>query len=193
MRTILVFMAMGLGLFAMPAMASEATAKNAPPLAVAADLAAQWNKKYTGFTPPKTLPALGWLRANQEAGGAADFAGKPLLINFWASWCAPCVRELPALARLAELGQGEIEVLAISVDRKGPPFVDEYITRQGLKVPPLAFDPRSEWPRALNAKGLPLTLLINEKGEWVGKVEGELAWDAPALAAFLRPALGLKP
>ena len=101
---------------------------------------------------------------NTETGASfslSDVADSPLIINFWATWCPPCVHELPQLNRLAtKLRPDGILVVLVSMDRGGPVDAAPFLSSRGIDAPLQLYDPSATWARALNMKGLPTTLLI---------------------------------
>jgi thiol-disulfide isomerase/thioredoxin len=125
----------------------------------------------------------------------ADFRGKGLVVNFWATWCPPCVAEMPALDRAhAALARDGIEVLALSSDRGGKAQVEPFYQRIGLKNLAIWLDPRGTAGRALGVRGLPTTLILDRAGIEVARAEGEAVWDsADMLAAIRRLVRGTTP
>jgi thiol-disulfide isomerase/thioredoxin len=122
--------------------------------------------------------------------GLADLRGKPLLINLWATWCQPCLREMPSLERLqASLGD-RLTVLAISEDHGGTKVVLPFVDEHGFDKLKIYLDPQSEVGRAFKARGLPTTILIDGAGEVQGRVEGAAEWDTPKMLAVIEPFLG---
>ena len=98
-----------------------------------------------------------------------DYKGKSLIINFWATWCAPCVREMPQLDRLKALVSGNgIEVIAISEDRKGAPLVEKFYKINDLYNLEILTDEGGKLLRALGGRGLPTTVLLNREGSEFG-------------------------
>lgn len=113
--------------------------------------------------------------------------GKILLVNFWATWCAPCIHEMPTLDRLqAALGGPDFAVLTVSLDRKGMAAVGPFWQEQGYKHLPLLLDSRWKTARRLGVSGLPATFLLDRKGRIVGYLLGPAEWDSPQARAFLR-------
>lgn len=152
---------------------------SSPPRPPAAVLPAQWSGA------PREAAALQWEDAEGAAVGLADFAGKPLALNLWATWCAPCVREMPALDALAAVSGGVFSVVALNQDR------DRAAARRfwedgGFRHLALYFDPPLAAFAAFGVRGLPLTLLIDARGRELGRVEGAVEWTAPEIAAWLR-------
>jgi thiol-disulfide isomerase/thioredoxin len=124
----------------------------------------------------------------------ADFQGEALVVNFWATWCAPCVAEMPALDRLAGAVDGDgIAVLALSADREGADVVQKFYDVNNLKNLAIYLDRRMAVSRALGVPGLPTTVLIDRDGRDIGRVVGAAEWDAPEALDFLRRCLSGPP
>lgn len=120
----------------------------------------------------------------------AEWRGKGLVLNFWATWCAPCVEEMPALDALhADVAGDGIAVLAVSSDLGGAEAVRTFYDKQGIEHLAVLTDPRSRMGQSFGVFGLPTTLLINAEGREVGRVLGAAEWNAPEVAAFLRACL----
>jgi thiol-disulfide isomerase/thioredoxin len=119
----------------------------------------------------------------------SELRGKPVLINLWATWCEPCLREMPSLERLqSRLGE-RIAVLAVSEDRGGNKTVEPFIAKLGLKSVKIYIDPKSEVGQAFGARGLPTSFLIDREGKVRGRVEGAAEWDSPKILGVLEPLL----
>ena len=114
------------------------------------------------------------------------FRGMPLLINFWATWCPPCVAELPALDRAGTKLAGEMKILLISVDRGGSRKALPFLQDRGISRPHFAFDANGALSREMGVRGLPTTFLVsaNQRNCWV--YEGPRQWDDGAMIAELR-------
>jgi thiol-disulfide isomerase/thioredoxin len=137
--------------------------------------------------PPRAPAAFGFLGAEGEPKTLADFAGRPLLVNFWATWCLPCVVEMPALVRTqAALAAEGLVVLALSSDRGGRAVVETFYAEKGIKGLGVWLDPRGAAGRAAGVRGLPTTLVINRQGQEVARLEGAAEWDSAAMLARLR-------
>src|SRR5688572_20500737 len=128
-------------------------------LALAASIQPTGAQAPTGFAvhkSPRPLPDIQFENGQGEAMSLADFRGKVVLLNIWATWCAPCRREMPTLERLqVELGGADFEVVALSLDRKGLPVVKEFYEELGLQELAMYVDESGAAQRALNALGLP--------------------------------------
>lgn len=117
----------------------------------------------------------------------ADFSGKGLIVNFWATWCAPCVAEMPALDKTqAALGSQGLAVLALSSDRAGKSQVEAFYKRNGIHNLPILLDPRGAAARAFGARGLPTSVLVDRRGQEVARLEGEAEWDHPEWLAKVK-------
>lgn len=126
----------------------------------------------------------------------SGFAGQPLLVNFWAKWCAPCVVELPALTRMgAELANDGVGVLLISIDRGGAakaiPFLEKTAGASvtGVEIEDvvhLGFDPKARLSREMSVKGLPTSFLIDSTQTKSWRFVGPFEWDSPEMLALMR-------
>ncbi|MGH7035771.1 MAG: TlpA family protein disulfide reductase [Stellaceae bacterium] len=128
-------------------------------------------------------PALAFRAREGAEKHLADFKGHLLLVNLWATWCAPCVEEMPALDRLqAKLGQ-RLAILAISQDRRGAAAVDPFLAKTGITHLAVFLDPKSSAIEAFGVQGLPTSFLISRDGMILAKLEGAAKWDeAPMLS-----------
>ncbi len=125
-----------------------------------------------------------------ETGAAftlADLAGAPVLVNFWATWCAPCIAELPALSRAAAaLADDGVTVLLVSIDRGGAKKALPFLETYGVTGVRLGFDPRAKLSRETGVRGLPTTLLLDRGQRDAWRFVGPFEWDDPAMLAMIR-------
>jgi thiol-disulfide isomerase/thioredoxin len=136
---------------------------------------------------PRPLPEIRFENGQGEAMSLADFRGGVVLLNIWATWCAPCRREMPTLDRLqATLGGPDSQVVALSIDRNGLPVVQEFYAEVGLETLPIYVDQSGKAQRALRVLGVPTTLLIDREGKEIGRLLGPAEWDSPEMVGFLR-------
>lgn len=113
-----------------------------------------------------------------------ELIDRPMLVNFWASWCPPCVHELPQLATLDQvLSEQGMAVMLVGVDRKGRPFAEQFLADRGIAIPRAVHDKTGAVPRALEVKVMPTSFLVRSGGQLIGKVEGPLQWDHPSVMA----------
>jgi len=138
------------------------------------------------IAPPAPAPDIAYVTA---AGGAAtlqDHRGKVVVLNFWATWCGPCVRELPNLDRLAGgLPADRFAVLALSTDRGGEAKAAAFLKDLGVANLAADLDPKSKLARALGLRGLPTTFVIDAEGRVVARLEGAAEWDSAPFVAWL--------
>ena len=138
------------------------------------------------------LPLTDINTENGTSFGLSDVADSPLIINFWATWCPPCVYELPQLNSLAsELKPEGILVLLVSMDREGPLDAAPFLSTRGINAPLKLYDPSASWARALKMKGLPTTLLIpKDRGSYQIHT-GPAEWDDEQIKGQIRTFLTL--
>lgn len=134
-------------------------------------------KKFTPTRPPG--PALeGTLIAKDGRKlDLKDFRGRLVLVNFWATWCFPCIREMPHLLALQKRRGGEdFTVLALSQDFNGWEKVAPFIEKNGLQELPVYLDDRLAISRSLKIPGLPVTVLLDRDGTVLGQLVGDADW-----------------
>ena len=145
----------------------------------------------TPTDPPTALPPAVLIDADGRAHGLEAFAGSGLVVNLWATWCLPCVAELPALAKLAgRVRAAGIVVLPLSSDRGGAPVVEEFYRRHGIEGLPVWLDPKGAAARAWGVQGLPTTIIVDRQGRERGRVEGMADWASNASVAAIRRLVG---
>jgi thiol-disulfide isomerase/thioredoxin len=136
---------------------------------------------------PRPAPDAPFTDAAGKVLRLAKFRGKVVLLNFWATWCAPCKREMPALDRLqGALGGPRFEVVALSLDRTGIKVVGPFFEEIGLKNLAVYLDRRGKVQRAFNITRFPTTVLLDPRGFEVGRLEGPAEWMAPEARALIR-------
>lgn len=135
---------------------------------------------------PQVAPST----AFQDGTGAdvtlADFAGKVVVVNLWATWCAPCIHEMPTLDALqADLGGDQLHVIALSQDREGERVARPFVEKNGWSNLDLYVSDGTTFAREAKVRGLPTTLIIAPDGHEVARLEGTAEWDAPDIKAVL--------
>lgn len=141
--------------------------------------------------PPAPPPAARFTDAAGKVHTLAEFAGKGLVVNLWATWCAPCVAEMPALNGLAKAVAGDgILVLPLSSDIGGAEAVRKFYASHDITALKIWLDPKGATMQAWGARGLPTTLIIDRKGREQGRIEGAVAWTDPATLAGIRKLVG---
>ncbi len=136
---------------------------------------------------PQTVPDIAFNDANGWETHLSDWRGRIVLLNLWATWCGPCKTELPSLDRLqANLGGKNFAVLAVSTDRAGPKAPADYFDREGIKHLQVYNDKTGDAAILLRAAGLPLSIVLNEKGQEIAHLFGPARWDSPELIEKLK-------
>ena len=144
-------------------------------------------RDFTFSDPPVPAPSEAFQTLDGAPAALSDFRGKVVLVNFWATWCAPCVREMPALERLhLQLAEEGLAVLAVSQDRNGPAVVTPFLGRIDLQHLPVYLDARGTLGRAFGVQGLPTTYVVGRDGRVLAALVGPAEWDAPEAVDFLR-------
>jgi thiol-disulfide isomerase/thioredoxin len=141
--------------------------------------------------PPRPSPVYPFFDAEDRQLTIADFKGQGVVLNFWATWCVPCIREMPALVRLKELlSAHNITVLALSEDRGGAKKVIPFLKKLGIEELDVLIDKKGLVARKSGVRGLPATILIDAEGFERGRVVGIAEWDAPDVVDFVRRCIG---
>ncbi len=141
--------------------------------------------------PPKQLPEITFVAADGSEHHLAEFFGHGMVLNLWATWCAPCVAELPSLAELARtLAPHDIAVLPLSSDRGGAEAVRKFFATHEITALPVLLDPQGAAARAFDVRGIPTTLVIDRQGRERARLEGATDWATPEAAAAVRALTG---
>ena len=136
---------------------------------------------------PVAMPELTFMDHDGKQMTLADFKGKTILLNVWATWCVPCRKEMPSLDRLqAILGGPDFEVVAMSSDKQGIDAIDQFYLESGITHlnKYIAQDANRSLDK-LGLYGIPATFLIDAKGQNLGQLIGAAEWDTPEMTAFL--------
>lgn len=143
------------------------------------------------YSAPKTLPNVAFEDGAGRKVTLADFRGKVVLLNIWATWCPPCRKEMPALDRLQQqLGSPRFEVVALSIDRGGTIVVQSFYEETDVRALAVYIDSSGQASGQLGVVGLPTTLLIDGAGREIGRLTGPAEWDSPEAVATIRRYLG---
>jgi thiol-disulfide isomerase/thioredoxin len=163
-----------------------------PPQEAVSTTPAQALGQFIALDPKLPAPALAFTTRAGEAESLAAFRGRLVLVNLWATWCVPCVEEMPALDRLqAKLGS-DLAILAVSEDRQGAAAVEPFLAQHGVKNLAIELDPKSAATDAFGVQGLPASFLIGGDGMIIGKLVGAAKWDEPAMLAILQRYIAAK-
>ncbi len=155
---------------------------------VAADLAALLTgdlAKFVRHETPVDMPAATFARPDGSIGSLADYEGQWVLLNLWATWCAPCREEMPMLAALQTAhGNARFQVVTVATGRDSPAKVARFMDQIGVTNLPRHTDPNQAFARAVKVLGLPVILLIDPEGREVARLIGPAKWDGAAALAL---------
>lgn len=138
-------------------------------------------------TPPQPAPAASFTAIDGTPASLADFKGKPAIVNLWATWCQPCLKEMPSLERLEAQVVGKLTVAAVSEDHAGAKVVKPFVADKGLDKLPIYLDPKGTLAHAFQVRGLPTSIVLDAAGQVVGRVEGGADWDSAKMRGDLQP------
>ena len=148
---------------------------------------------YIKQATPKDLPHLNFVDANGASKDNQIFKGKVTLLNLWATWCAPCRKEMPELAKLqTALGGADFQVVELSEDLKGYPASAAFLKSVGADNLTLYADEKGAALDALRAPGLPVTLLLDRDGRELGRLLGPADWAGEAAKTLIEGAIAAK-
>ncbi|WP_299151413.1 TlpA disulfide reductase family protein [uncultured Tateyamaria sp.] len=156
-------------------------------VATAAGLRTGDMKKLVFHTTPEAVSNASFDLAD-GAGTATldDFEGKYILLNFWATWCAPCRHEMPMLSELqAELGGDKFEVVTIATGRNSPAGITKFFADTGIDNLPRHQDPKQKLAAQMGIFGLPITVIINPDGKEIARLRGDADWSSDSAKAVL--------
>jgi len=187
-RTALLFAALlGFLLYAAHPGAANAEPLSAEARADLSDLREGSLTKLILHDAPKPLIDTPFRDADGGEVRLADFAGRIVVVNFWATWCPPCRHEMPSLDRLAEaMAAEDVEVVTISNDIGGPEKPIAFFAETGLDTLAVYHDPARQMAREAGILGLPVTLVLDREGREIGRLVGDAEWDSPSAQAILR-------
>lgn len=139
---------------------------------------------------PAPLPETAFAALDGTESGLEAYAGKVILLNFWATWCAPCRVEMPHLEAVNRaMGGDDFAVVTLATGRNNPSAIKAFFGDIGVETLPDYVDPQSAVARGAEVRGLPVTLLIDREGNVLGRVEGIADWNAPEARAVIRAAI----
>lgn len=147
-------------------------------------------KEFVLADPPRPAGPLAFTDLEGKELTLDQFKGKVVILNLWATWCVPCIKEMPSLERLSQKMKDKgVAVMSISQDRGGMKQVGPFLDKHGLKALPIYLDPKGGVLKAIAGRGLPTTLVIDREGREVGRLEGDAEWDGAHAVALIEHVL----
>ncbi|MBA3908556.1 MAG: TlpA family protein disulfide reductase [Rhodobacter sp.] len=141
-------------------------------------------KKLAIHVSPVPVPDIGLVDTTDAPRSLAEYRGKWVVLNFWATWCAPCREEMPSLDRL-QAAMSEIAVVPVATGRNAVAGIERFFVEARITGLPMLRDPKSELSRAMGVLGLPVTVIMNPEGQEVARLIGDAEWDGDNAKAVL--------
>ena len=137
-------------------------------------------KKLNFHDSPQSVSTVAFtLPGNSGTATLADYQGKYILVNFWATWCAPCRKEMPTLSELqSEFGGDSFQVVTIATGRNSEASVKTFFAENGISNLPANLDPKQALAREMAILGLPITVLIDPEGREIARLMGDADWSS---------------
>jgi thiol-disulfide isomerase/thioredoxin len=142
-------------------------------------------KKLAILDAPVPLPEAELLDAGDAPRSLAEYKGKWVVLNFWATWCAPCRAEMPSLQGL-QTALPELAVVPVATGRNAVEGIERFYAEAGVTSLPVLRDPKSLLARQMSVLGLPVTVILNPEGEEVARLIGDADWDGENALAILK-------
>ncbi len=142
-------------------------------------------KKLAIHSEAVPVPAVGLVDASDAPRSLDEYKGKWVVLNFWATWCAPCRKEMPSLDRL-QAAMPEIAVVPVATGRNAVEGIERFYSEAGITNLPLLRDPQTDLARGMGVLGLPATVILNPDGAEVARLIGDAEWDSADAQAVLR-------
>mgnify|MGYP001812762638 CR=1 FL=1 len=170
------------------AIALSANAANAD--IAAAEAARDGTMKKLLFSAPVAVSEVAFTDPEGGEYQLSGFSGKLVVLNFWATWCGPCRKEMPMLAELqAEFGGDTFQVVTIATGRNSLTGIRKFLEEVGVDNLPIYLDPKSKLGREMGVLGLPITVILNSDGREIARMRGDAEWNSDSAKAVIRALL----
>jgi thiol-disulfide isomerase/thioredoxin len=158
--------------------------------AMAQDLSAYLTGEMRGMVlheTPVAASALPYELAEGGEGALADYSGQYVLLNFWATWCAPCRHEMPALNALQDqLGGEDFRVVTLATGRNPPQAIRRFFEEENITLLTEHRDINQQIAREMAIFGLPITVILNPEGQEIGRLRGDAEWASDEAIALIQ-------
>ena len=164
-----------------------ATSANAADWSAVEDLRAGDMSKLVFFADPAPAPVAEFITFDDEPIALDAYRGQIVLLNFWATWCAPCRKEMPMLAELqSEFGGEDFAVVTVATGRNAPPAMTRFFDSIGVDNLPLYRDPQQALAREMGVLGLPTTMILGRDGREIARLQGDANWASDSAKAIVK-------
>ncbi|MEO0567282.1 MAG: TlpA disulfide reductase family protein [Pseudomonadota bacterium] len=144
-------------------------------------------RKLVVHSEPKAAPETAFMLEDGGEGQIGEYTDQITVLNFWATWCAPCRHEMPMLSQLQkELGGDEFEVVTIATGRNPPPAMKKFFEEIEVENLPLHADPRMGLSREMGIFGLPVTIILDREGQEIARLQGDADWSSDEALTLLK-------
>ena len=142
--------------------------------------------KKLNFSAPKPFVDTAFVGEDGQPMNFEAFKGQYTVVNFWATWCAPCRAEMPTLEALDKALEGKgLDVITIATGRNPQPTIDKFFAEIGVENLPKHLDPKQALARDMAVLGLPVTVVLNQDAREIARLTGDAHWDSPEAVAIL--------
>jgi len=190
------YLGLGAGAIALAVFFGVSGDQDSTPAAPAVDYSAAAStldgnmKKLQFHSAPTAASQIAFADSDGASGSLGDYVGKYTVVNFWATWCAPCRKEMPMLSELqSEFGGAEFEVVTIATGRNNPMAIKSFFKEVGVDNLPRFQDPKQELARDMGVLGLPVTLILDPSGNEIARMQGDADWASPSAKAMIKTLL----
>ncbi len=143
--------------------------------------------KFNLSAPQEEFSQVTLTNTDDQSISLNQFRGKIVLLNVWATWCGPCVMELPTLDKLqASMGSADFVIVPVSIDRGGAHQAMPFLNRMNISAMTPYFDKSNSIGRLLGASRIPLTIVLGRDGQEIGRLVGTVDWSKPEAADMIR-------
>ncbi|MEM8979417.1 MAG: TlpA disulfide reductase family protein [Pseudomonadota bacterium] len=179
---------------AAPSAAADTSAPGSTTAQTVAELRQGTMQKLQFHNEAKPVSQTAFLGEDGDTLDMEAFEGKHVILNFWATWCAPCRKEMPMLSALqTEFGGPDFEIVTVSTGRGNPIALTKFFDEIGVSNLPEHRDPDQAFARDMGVLGLPITVMISPDGEEVARMQGDAHWDSPSAKAIVAAWVAGKP
>ena len=143
-------------------------------------------KKLVFSSAPKDVSQVVFHDPDGNEFQLSDWEGKYILVNFWATWCAPCRKEMPAIDALqAEFGGENFEVVTIAAGRNEIPAINRFFEEVNVTNLPILLDPKNKLASKMAVFGMPTTMILNPEGQEIARMRGDAEWYSDSARAII--------